>query len=272
MSFVIRRVFSRLPALVCASVALTSLCGIAGCDKETGWRTHKFEEKTIKPKAHDVQIPEVLWQKIEALTSGGAGGAAAEGGGDGSGSAAKPAAGGHEAPAAKSEHGAPAASAGESPSSSVQRPPTNFETIKVYLIERNKGVLKTGDIALSFPNGGGELDLSDFVEPLRGSFYVVFEYLPAVEKPDTKVFVLSQAVSRKIGKEQVGAGCDVFMDVSKAVADAAKGEGFLVNTSDQRHISALAGTYVFASTHDGKLHLSSLIIRDSNHRALQCRR
>lgn len=247
----------RVFALILSLSSVLLLSGIGGCKKETGWRTRKFEEKTVKPKAHDVQIPAALWEKVEALSSGGRSSGTAE-------KEEKPKEGGHES-------GASGGGGGGS-SNSAQRPPTNFESLKVYLIERNRGVLKTGDVALNFSNGGGELDLNDFVEPLRGSFYIVFEFLPTVENAQTKVFFLSQAVSRKIGKDQVGAGCDVFMDISTAVNTAVKGDGFLINTSDQRHVSALAGTYVFASNHDGKLHLSSLIIRDSGHRALQCRR
>lgn len=240
-----------------AGLTLVSLCGIGSCKKETGWKTHQFEERTIRPKAHDVQIPAALWEKVENFSSGGGGDKPAEK------AAEKPKEGGHEGGGASS---------GGGKESSAQRPPTNFDSVKVYLVERNKGILKSGDIALTFPNGGGELDLSDFVESKRGSFHVVFEFLPDVENPGTKVFYLSQAVSRKIGSEKVGAGCDQFMDISKAIVDANKADGFLVNTSEQRHVSALAGTYVFASMHDGKLHLSSLIIRDSQFRALQCRR
>lgn len=235
---------------VASVLTLLMLCGIGGCKKEAGWKSHQFEEKTMRPKAHDVQIPATLWEKIEALSSG-AGEKAAE----------KPKEGGHEG--GGSSRGS---------ESAAQRPPTSFDSVKVYLVERNKGILKSGDMALTFPNGGGELDLSDFVEPKRGSFHVVFEFLPEIENAQIKIFYLSQAVSRKIGSDTVGAGCGTFMDITQAAQTAAKGDGFLVNTSEQRHVSALAGTYVFASMHEGKLHLSSLIIRDSQNRALQCRR
>jgi hypothetical protein len=50
-----------------------------------------------------------------------------------------------------------------------------------------------------------------------------------------------------------------------------KHDGFLLNTSDQRDVSALVGTYVFVSTVSGKLHMATLIIKDDMHRALQCR-
>ena len=49
-----------------------------------------------------------------------------------------------------------------------------------------------------------------------------------------------------------------------------KGEGLLLNTTDGRHVSALAGTYFFAAVHDGKLHLASLVIKDSLRQDLMC--
>jgi hypothetical protein len=152
-------------------------------------------------------------------------------------------------------------------------PETALEPLKVYLVERNKGVLKGQNIALSFVAGGGELNLNDYTAALRGSYYVAFEFMPGAEAPpsDVKVFFLSNSVIRKVGGDQLGAGCKTYFDLSKRFAEAMKHDGFLVNTSDQRDVSALAGTYVFAAVIDGKLHMSTLVIKDDDHRALQCR-
>ena len=231
-----------------AAALIFSFCFVvlfAGCKKGPAWKNEVYEEHSVKPQSGEVKIPSSLWTRIVALT---APGKAAER--DKSGEKAK-----EEGAEEESTH-----------------PETTFEPLKVYLIERNKGVLKGHNIALSFAAGGGELDLGDYVQPLRGSFYVVFDFLPAIEKANTQVFFLSNSLMRKIGSEVIGSGCDKYFDLSKASAEAMKNSGFLVNTSDQRHVSALAGTYVFASTYDGKLHLASLIIRDESHRALQCRR
>lgn len=152
------------------------------------------------------------------------------------------------------------------------RPETALEPLKVFLIEKNKGVLKGQNIALSFVAGGGEINLSDFVEPLRGSFYFASEFMPDVENANVKVHFVSRSQIRKIGDDVVGAGCDKYFDLTGAFAGAMKKDGFLVNTSDQRHVSALAGIYLFTSTYDGRLHMASLTVGDSEYRALQCHR
>lgn len=225
-----------------ALVLIAFVCaGFGGCKKGPSWKNETYEERTVKPQAGEVKIPASLWAKLVELT------------------VKKPG-----EPGAKKEEAKPE---GESPA-----PETAFEPLKVYLIEKNKGVLKGHNTALSFIAGGGELDLGEFVEPLRGSFYIAFEFLPTIEKADTKVFFLSNSVQRKLDGENVGSGCDKYFDLTGSFAHAMKKDGFLLNTSDQRHVSALAGTYVFASVYDGKLHLASLIIRDDAHRALQCRR
>ncbi len=219
--------------LICVSVSIgfTAL----GCKHEASWKTEVYEEHTVKPQSGEVKIPAGLWSQIVTLTR-------------------------------KPDADKPADKEGE-----ASHLETLFEPLKVFLIERNKGLLKGHNIALSFAPGGGELDLHDWVQPLRGSFYVAFEYLPKIEKPDTKVFFLSNSIIRKIGSDIVGSGCDKYFDLSKAVSSAMMRDGFLLNTSDQRHVSALAGTYVFASIYDRKLHLASLVIHDEEHRALQCR-
>ncbi len=213
------------------------LFAISSCKNEPGWKTETYEERAVKPQSGEVKIPAGLWSRVTALT------------------VVKPPPGHKEA-----------ADSGE-----AIHPETAVEPLKVYLIERNKGVLKGHNVALSFAAGGGELDLHDFVQPLRGSFFVAFEFLPAIPNADTKVFFLSNSVVRKLGSDTVGSGCDKYFDLTKTIASAMKKNGFLVNTSDQRHVSALVGTYVFVSTYDGKLHLASLTIHDEEHRALQCR-
>jgi hypothetical protein len=50
-----------------------------------------------------------------------------------------------------------------------------------------------------------------------------------------------------------------------------KTPGFLVNTTDGRHVGALAGTYFFVGFEDGKLRIASLVVSDTRFRSLQCR-
>ncbi len=214
---------------------------VIGCKKAPAWKTQTFVESNVKPQPGEVQIPASLWDKVIALHSAAI--------------AAKK-------PPVKSE---------QKESAVVPSPETSLEPLKVYLIERNKGVLKGQNIALSYVAGGGELNLGDFVLPLRGSYYIAFEFMPDVDGADTKVFFLSNSIVRKVGANQLGSGCNTYFDLTQSFAQAMKHDGFLLNTSDQRDVSALVGTYVFVSTYGVKLHMATLIIKDDGHRALQCR-
>jgi hypothetical protein len=137
---------------------------VTGCKKVPAWKSQTFTETSVKPQAGDSQIPASLWEKVIALNTAAI--------------AAK------KAPV-KSE---------QTESKPEEMPETSLEPLKVYLIERNKGVLKGQNRALSYVGGGGELDLSNFVMPLRGSYYIAFEFMPDVEGVDTKVFFLSNSV------------------------------------------------------------------------------
>ncbi len=220
--------------------ALLCSLAFAGCKKGPGWKSESYTNIDVKPQGGDVEIPQGLWARVVESQ------------------APK-----HEK--SKSEH-ATGPETGEAKS-----PTTAMEPLKVYLIERNKGVLKGQNIALSFVAGGGQLDLSEYTSNLKGSYSVAFEFMPEVEKGETRVFFLSNSVLRKMSGATIGSGCNTYFELTKSFGQAMKRDGFLVNTSDQRDVSALAGTYVFAQTIDDKIHMATLVIKDDSHRALQCR-
>ncbi|MEK7357615.1 MAG: hypothetical protein AAB250_14275, partial [Bdellovibrionota bacterium] len=58
---------------------------------------------------------------------------------------------------------------------------TEFVSLNAYLIEKNRGILGRENFALKFPVGGGEVDLGDFIQPLKGSFYFVTDFLPELD-------------------------------------------------------------------------------------------
>lgn len=232
-------------SMLALAVTLPIFFGIAACKKNPNWKSQTVTEITVKPQIGEVKIPVSLWEKVIALNTAAI-------------AARKPPVKSNEKSEAKE-------------GSDEVAPETSLEPLKVYLIERNKGVLKGQNTALSFVAGGGELDLGDFVQPLRGSYFMAFEFMPDTVGVDTKVFFLSNSVIRKVGSDRVGSGCNTYFDLTKTFNEAMKHDGFLLNTSDQRDVSALAGTYVFVSTLGGKLHLATLIIKDDGYRALQCR-
>jgi hypothetical protein len=219
--------------------AIVLLSGIGSCDQRPSWKKKAFSERKL-PGFSDFELPQGLWKKIEEI-------------------------------------GAPPPLPGEEKRSNspVARKgfPTEFAPLKVYLIERNRGILGRRNHAISFGNGGGEIDLADFVAPLNGSFYFAAEFLADVPELQPKIFFLSNGIRRKSkqGEESLGAGCDVYLDMSSAFANAMKRDGIVLNTTEARHVSVMAGTYFFVAVHEGKLHLASLHVKDSSRRELQCR-
>ena len=232
------KLFSKFAFALSFALVLASL---TSCQKkEAGWKRESYNEQDLTRSMVEAKLPRSLWEKITAVLH-----PAGE-------APAKPA-------NAEEDHGSRSAL------------PSLFAPIKVYLIEKNKGLLFRGNTMIKFGPGGGEIDLKDYVQLKNGSFYFVVEFMPEVEKLDRRVFFLSNSPQRKIGKETLGAGCENYYDVSKAFADAVKGDGFLINTRDGRHVSALGGTYFFAASHEGQLHLAALTIKDSNYKKLSCR-
>jgi hypothetical protein len=148
---------------------------------------------------------------------------------------------------------------------------TVFKPLSVYLTEKNKGILHQGPYEIQYAQGGGELDLKDYVQKKNGSFYFVVDFAPELVTAKRQVFFVSNSIERKLGSEKIGTGCNSYFDVTSAFDRALKSEGFLVNTSDARHVGALAGSYVFTAVQDGKLYLASLVVKDSGYASFHCR-
>ncbi len=154
--------------------------------------------------------------------------------------------------------------------------PTKFFGIRVFLSEKNRGILGGTNHELVYGEGGGELDLADFLQTKNGSFHIAVEAMiegrPEKPKPVRQVFYLSNAVKRHLGNEAVGAGCGTYHDITGFFDGAMKSEGIQANTTAGRHVSTLAGTYFFAIPYEHHLYLAHLTIKDSRFRVLHCRR
>jgi hypothetical protein len=157
------------------------------------------------------------------------------------------------------------------PSKSSDEVVTVFKPLSVYLLEKNKGILHQGPYEIQYGQGGGELDLKDYVQKKNGSFYFMADFAPELTSARRHVFFVSNSIERKRANEKIGTGCNSYFDVTSAFDKALKNEGFLVNTSDARHVGALAGSYFFTAVQDGKLYLASLIVKDSGYDAYHCR-
>lgn len=149
---------------------------------------------------------------------------------------------------------------------------TEFMGLKVYLYERNRGLLGGENHRLIFPPAGGELDLREFVQDKSGSYYFAVEPISKALKPDLKVYFLSNGQERKLGNETYGAGCNTYFDITSSFRKAMEKEGFLLNTTDQRDISAIAGTFFFVIDDGQRMQLARLTVKDTRYPSLHCKK
>ena len=248
--------------------------GPAACQSKepTSWKSYTYKKLDLSRAPSEVRLPKELMEKVTEMGDAPAGGGEGKGEGGEKKAAEKPA----EKPAAEGAKELAKEGGGEpkkemkeeGPAKPPQ--PTVFSPLKVYLIEKNPGILQNGNTQIDFGPGGGEIDFRDFVDPHNGSFYFVADFMPDLEDAVRNVYYLSRAEKRKIGKDTFGAGCESYFNVTTAFTKALKGTGFLVNTTAGRHISALAGSYFFTAAAKGKLYLASLTIRDSADHKFQC--
>ena len=126
------------------------------------------------------------------------------------------------------------------------------------------------------PTGGGVIDFSELVTPLRGAFWlkiVVRKEKDADSEPENlRVFFVSGAKARTLDGEEFGAGCGKFMEITSTFRkkNGAKDPGFELYTSDQRYLSVMGGTVVAFVFEDDALFVGSLTFTDSRYPDLLC--
>ncbi len=228
----------------------------------------------------DIDLPSALWDRIESVYHSTYVKAAKE--------EAK-----SEAPKAETAKGEASKNEGSKsdPADAILDEVTKeYVPISVKLIEKadNHGMLQSQDHHLTFGPGGGVIDLADFVENRRGSYFFQVEFGKGKEtvsaevgeagalsrdysKEPIKVFYLSNAKRRRLSGKIIGSGCNKYYDVSSFFASAMKAKGLLLNTTEHLDVSAISGSFFFVSQINKTLYISQLSIKDSRFSTLQCR-
>lgn len=145
-----------------------------------------------------------------------------------------------------------------------------FSEVSVFLVQKNPGVVEGEAVKIQLPKGGGAIDLSRFITSQKGSFYVGFDF-PAFEgATGKKVLFVSKARKRRIGEQIFGAGCNQFFDISEKFFKEMKKEGLKVNTTQERYLSVLGGTYFFAAQNGNDIRLAQVTFTNSQYKPLFC--
>ncbi len=213
---------------------------LVGCKSEPAWKSRVYVERSLSSNIGEVMIPAELWERVidpeRPLI----------------------------APMNLSQVPTPNRGGGDSAiaRTSVE---TDLKPVSVYLLEESEGVLGGRNQKVVFGPGGGDIDLRDFVREKKGSFRVVFSFADdAGPEVPRRVWYVSNAQRRKVGPDLVGAGCDTYMDISSVVASSLKTDGLLMAVGGDRHVSALAGTFIFSVKRGSRIEVARLTFTDSS--------
>jgi hypothetical protein len=143
--------------------------------------------------------------------------------------------------------------------------------IQVSLSAKKPQILSHKSIQYNFPRGGGTIDMAKITGGDRGTFHLKFDIHEFTNLAALKVYFISNAKKRRVDNEIFGAGCNVFFDITAAVVASIQGPGIKFNITDNRHISALSGHFVFVQSEKDKVYLSQVEFNDSNNRDYLCK-
>lgn len=150
----------------------------------------------------------------------------------------------------------------------IPRSPMNFE---VLFIEDKGALLGGKNILLQYSKGGGHLNLADYIKnKVVGSFRfsLNFPNPEEINRQNFKVYHITNAKpDKKLGKLSK---CGSYSDVTDFFLRQVMKKGLLLTNRGQRHITVLAGTFVFILVKDSEFFISQLTISDSNHRKMLC--
>lgn len=128
------------------------------------------------------------------------------------------------------------------------------------------------DARVVTPLGGGVVELSDLITPVRGAFAmkIVATRESGGEPENMKVFFVSRSKNRSINGEQFGAGCNKWMDITGFFKKAMAREGFQLYTADQRYLSVIGGTFVIVGYSKEAIEVGSITFTDSRYSEVLC--
>lgn len=270
-----RRLARTLVVLATGSLLAGSMTvGLTGCKEEATWKSRLYVERTLTTTLGEVRIPAELWAKVITPEKPLELPSATDKHAEHADHAAAETHDSGEKHASTEKHEAPSGAGGEHGESESHDASaigkalieTDLKPITVYMIEETPGVLGGRNQKINFGPGGGDIDLRDFVSEKRGAFRIVFEFGsddPAIVK---RVWYVSNAQRRKVGPDWVGAGCDRYMDISTFVKKETAKDGMLIAVGGDRHVSALAGTFLFSLKRGSRIEVARLTFTDSGKR------
>lgn len=145
-----------------------------------------------------------------------------------------------------------------------------FTDLEVELKTDQKSVLSYSKLLFKLPNGGGEIDLKDYVTG-DGSFYLSFPKEQFELKPELVfVFYISDSPKIKIRDEEYGLGCGHFLDLKPKIAKLQDKTFLKLNTMDHTYAHVVTGQYIFVFKKGFQYSLTHLNLYDSRYSDKMC--
>ncbi len=148
--------------------------------------------------------------------------------------------------------------------------PIFYGPLQIKFSQKSPGVLKEGNVIFEFASGGGEIDLSQVVSGQQGTFFISFD-MPGVDNIiNRRAFLISRSRQRKVEGEVIGSGCKTLLDLSSSLGQLNFKEQLKLNTTRERHVSLVAGHFVFLVETDKSWIISQASFYDSKRQDLIC--
>ncbi|MCB9084740.1 MAG: hypothetical protein H6624_10375 [Bdellovibrionaceae bacterium] len=120
--------------------------------------------------------------------------------------------------------------------------------------------------------GGGMLDLAEWVSGVRGDFFLSLkaELDESFDSSGLRVYFIGRAPGIEIDGKNWGLGCGRYADITKFYNRNLKTEGVRLNSTRNRYLYTIAGTFLFVYVEGENLHLSTISVTDSRYQDKLC--
>lgn len=145
-----------------------------------------------------------------------------------------------------------------------------FVPISVKFVEKTFGVLKHSRMKFNFEEGGGAVDLDQYVNSINGSFELSFELNHPEPVEDLNVIFINKSRKRRLDGEVWGLPCQSYVDLSDFYKLEMSQKKLLLNTYKLRFLNLILGDYIFSYKKDGKSFISRVSFTTSQNKNLQC--
>lgn len=153
---------------------------------------------------------------------------------------------------------------------SKTEPEYMFTNLDVAIHTDQKNVLSYSDLLFKLPNGGGGVDLKNYVTG-EGSFYISFPPEQFETKPELAfIFYISDSPKVTIRGEEYGLGCGQWIDLKPKIEQLKLKKFFKLNTVDHTYAHVLSGQYIFVFKKGIQYYLTHLNLSDSRYSDKMC--